>query len=108
MRAYVPVWGHSATVQCQGCVCALSLLCSGADMSFNNIEVIEGLSSLHKLRDLSLAHNRICRLKGMEGLHSLQVLSLGHNCLKDLEQVSYSTTPFLTAGHNSSTPTPSS
>ena len=87
---------------------ALSLLCSGADLSFNNIEVIEGLSSLHKLRDLSLAHNRICRLEGMEGLHSLQVLSLGHNCLKDLEQVSYSATPLLPTGHNTATPSPSS
>ena len=59
-----------------------------ADLSFNNIEIIEGLSSLRKLRDLSLAHNRICKLDGLDGLHRLQVLSLGHNCLEDLEQVS--------------------
>ena len=64
-----------------------SCLSSVADLSFNNIEVIEGLSSLHKLRDLSLAHNRICNLGGLEGLCSLHVLSLGHNCLQDMEQV---------------------
>ena len=95
--------GSSCSSSAEGGPCTPAL-CPVADLSFNNIEIIEGLSSLHKLRDLSLAHNRICRLDGMEGLHSLQVLSLGHNCLEDLEQVSpppppphgaMLTTPFL-------------
>lgn len=57
-------------------------------MSFNNIEVIEGLSSLVNLKDLSLAYNHIKALENMDGL-PLQVLSIGHNLIDRLDQLSY-------------------
>lgn len=58
------------------------------DLSFNNIEVIEGLSSLVQLKDLSLAHNHIKVLDKMDGL-PLEVLSIGNNLIEDLDQLSY-------------------
>ena len=58
------------------------------DLSFNNIEVIEGLSSLVNLKDLSLAYNHIKTLENMDGL-PLQVLSIGNNLIDRLDQLSY-------------------
>ena len=60
------------------------------DLSFNNIEVIEGLDSLTKLRDLTLYNNRIQRIENMDQLQDLHVFSIGNNDLKDLENVSSS------------------
>ena len=57
-------------------------------MSFNNIEVIEGLNSLVNLKDLSLAYNHIKTLENMDGL-PLQVLSIGNNLIDRLDQLSY-------------------
>lgn len=59
-----------------------------SDLSFNNIEVIEGLNSLVNLKDLSLAHNHIKMLENMEGL-ALQVLSIGNNQIDRLDQLGY-------------------
>jgi hypothetical protein len=42
---------------------AASLLCF-ADLSFNNIEKIEGLEALTQIPDLSLRHNQISTLEG--------------------------------------------
>ena len=58
------------------------------DLSFNNIEVIEGLSSLVKLKDLSLAYNHIKTIENMDGL-PLQVLSIGNNLIDRLDELSY-------------------
>ena len=58
------------------------------DLSFNNIEVIEGLDTLVKLRDLTLFNNRITRIENMDTLVHLHVLSIGNNNIKGLENVS--------------------
>ena len=58
------------------------------DLSFNNIEVIEGLDTLVKLRDLTLFNNRITRIENMDTLVNLHVLSIGNNNIKGLENVS--------------------
>lgn len=58
------------------------------DLSFNNIEVIEGLDTLVKLRDLTLFNNRITRIENMDNLTNLHVLSIGNNNIKGLENVS--------------------
>lgn len=47
------------------------------DLSFNQIEAIEGLSTLTRLQDLSLYSNRIAALGGLDALTDLNVLSLG-------------------------------
>ena len=67
-----------------------SALCDivAVDLSFNNIETIEGLSSLTSLTDLSLSHNRIRKLEGLDSLVNLLVLSIGHNALESMEEVS--------------------
>lgn len=58
------------------------------DLSFNNIEAIEGLNNLINLKDLSLAHNHIKGIENMDGL-PLQVLSIGNNLIDRLDQLSY-------------------
>ena len=62
------------------------------DLSFNNIERIEGLQSLECLQDLSLSHNRIKVIENLEGLHRLQVLSIGYNSLESVDNVSIEST----------------
>ena len=57
------------------------------DLSFNNIEKIEGLSSLVKLEDLILFNNRIELINNIDSLKQLQVLSIGNNSIRDLESV---------------------
>ena len=58
------------------------------DLSFNNIEVIEGLDKLTKLKDLTLYNNRISKIENMEALSQLHVFSIGNNSLKQLDNVS--------------------
>lgn len=55
------------------------------DLSFNNIEKIEGLETLVNLTDLSLHHNQIHTLEGLDALTKLDVLSIGDNQLETLE-----------------------
>lgn len=57
------------------------------DLSFNNIEVIEGLDELTKLEDLALSHNRIQKIENLDKLTELHVLCIGDNELKDLSNV---------------------
>lgn len=57
------------------------------DLSFNNIEVIEGLDRLTQLTDLTLFSNRITRIENMDTLKELQVVSFGNNLLKSLDNV---------------------
>ena len=59
-----------------------------SDLSFNNIEVIEGLDKLTKLEDLTLYNNRISRIENMDHLQELHVFSVGNNDLKDQTNVS--------------------
>ena len=59
-----------------------------ADLSFNNIEVIEGLDKLTKLKDLTLSNNRISKIENMDSLSQLHVFSIGNNSLKQLDNVS--------------------
>lgn len=63
-------------------------VCFVADLSFNNIEVIEGLHKLTKLKDLTLYNNRISKIENMEFLTQLHVFSIGNNSLKQLDNVS--------------------
>jgi len=58
------------------------------DLSFNNIEAIEGLNELTQLEDLTLFNNRIQRLENMDTLTKLHVFSIGNNDLKELDNVS--------------------
>ena len=60
------------------------------DMSFNNIEKIEGLGALVHLRDLILYNNLISKIENLENQTELQVLSIGNNDIKELEAVSFS------------------
>ncbi|XP_014663214.1 PREDICTED: leucine-rich repeat-containing protein 48-like isoform X2 [Priapulus caudatus] len=59
------------------------------DLSFNNIEKIEGLDTLVKLEDLSLFNNRISLLENMETLTNLHIVSLGNNDFNDLNSLLY-------------------
>ena len=59
------------------------------DLSFNNIEVMEGLENLTKLTDVTLYNNRISRIENMDTLIKLHVFSIGNNNLKELENASY-------------------
>jgi Leucine-rich repeat (LRR) protein len=58
-----------------------------SDLSFNNIEMIEGLDKLTNLQDLTLYNNRISRIENMDKLTNLHVFSIGNNNLTDLENV---------------------
>ena len=58
-----------------------------ADLSFNQIEKIENLSTLTRLVDLSLYNNKITVFEGLDALEDLKSLSLGNNQLKELEKV---------------------
>lgn len=57
------------------------------DLSFNNIEVIEGLDNLVKLQDLSLYNNRISKIENLDTLQELQIFSIGNNNIRALENV---------------------
>lgn len=63
--------------------------CTRPDLSFNNIEVIEGLDTLTKLTDLSLYNNAISEITGLDTLVNLNVLSLGNNKITSTEQIHY-------------------
>lgn len=58
------------------------------DLSFNNIEAIEGLDTLVNLEDLSLFNNRISKIDSLDSLVKLQVLSLGNNQIGNIMNVS--------------------
>lgn len=58
------------------------------DLSFNNIEAIEGLDTLVNLEDLSLFNNRISKIDSLDALVKLQVLSLGNNQIGNMTNVS--------------------
>ena len=60
-----------------------------ADLSFNNIEKVEGLSALVKLEDLILFNNRIELIGNIDSLTHLQVLSVGNNSIRELESVGW-------------------
>ena len=57
------------------------------DLSFNNIEVIEGLSKLSKIEDLTLYNNRISKIENLDTLANLHVFSIGNNDIKDIKDV---------------------
>lgn len=59
------------------------------DLSFNNIEAIEGLDTLVNLEDLSLFNNRISKIDSLDALVKLQVLSLGNNHISNMMNVSW-------------------
>lgn len=50
--------------------------------------MIEGLSTLVNLKDLSLAYNHIKTLENMDEL-PIEVLSIGNNLIERVEQLSY-------------------
>lgn len=58
-----------------------------ADLSFNHIDKIEGLSKLTRLLDLSLYNNKLTILEGLDALEDLAALSVGNNLIKDLDKV---------------------
>lgn len=58
------------------------------DLSFNNIDTIEGLDTLVNLEDLSLFNNSISKIESLDALEKLQVLSLGNNQIGNMTDVS--------------------
>ena len=58
-----------------------------SDLSFNNIDKIEGLSALVNLTDLSLHNNHISKIEGLDTLKKLETLSIGNNALQSVEEV---------------------
>lgn len=79
-----PRWGFSSRTV------PLNQACP-PDLSFNNIEAIEGLDTLVNLEDLSLFNNRISKIDSLDALVKLQVLSLGNNHIGNLMNVSVGT-----------------
>nr|XP_048304063.1 dynein regulatory complex subunit 3 isoform X2 [Myodes glareolus] len=67
----------------------LSLQLDFQNLSFNNIEAIEGLDTLVNLEDLSLSNNRISKMDSLDALVKLQVLSLGNNQISNIMNVIY-------------------
>lgn len=67
-----------------------------SDLSFNNIEVIEGLDKLTKLEDLTLFNNRIQLLENMDSFPNLHVFSIGNNNLSSLENASTTVSSAIT------------
>ena len=57
------------------------------DLSFNGIELIEGLESLQKLELLNLSDNKISVLENMETLERLTHFSIANNLLGELDIV---------------------
>lgn len=55
------------------------------DLSFNQIEKIQGLDTLTKLVDLSLYDNCIKKIEGLDKLSHLKVFSFGKNKVTDLD-----------------------
>jgi Leucine-rich repeat (LRR) protein len=58
-----------------------------ADLSFNHITKIEGVSKLTRLVDLSFYNNKLTTIEGLDTLEDLASLSLGNNEIKDLDKV---------------------
>ncbi|OEH79846.1 leucine rich repeat-containing protein [Cyclospora cayetanensis] len=67
--------------------CLSSLL--WLDLSFNRIEVIEGLEALPNLRDLSLSYNRISSLDGLRGCKMLSVLCITNNQISQYKELGW-------------------
>ncbi|XP_065388372.1 dynein regulatory complex subunit 3 isoform X4 [Macaca fascicularis] len=67
----------------------LSLQLDFRNLSFNNIETIEGLDTLVNLEDLSLFNNRISKIDSLDALVKLQVLSLGNNQIDNMMNIVY-------------------
>jgi len=50
-----------------------------ADLSFNQIEKIEGLEPLVKITDLCLTHNKVSKIEGITTLVELEIFSMANN-----------------------------
>eukprot|EP01015_Nassula_variabilis_P029557 TRINITY_DN634_c0_g1_i1.p1 TRINITY_DN634_c0_g1~~TRINITY_DN634_c0_g1_i1.p1 ORF type:complete len:482 (+),score=126.08 TRINITY_DN634_c0_g1_i1:32-1477(+) len=57
------------------------------DLSFNNVQKIEGLDKLVNLTDLSLYNNKVETIEGLDNCTKLNVLSMGSNQLISYEAV---------------------
>lgn len=58
-----------------------------ADISFNQIEVIEGLETLVNITDLCLTHNKISKIENLDTLVNLEIFSIANNDISTTEQV---------------------
>lgn len=66
----------------------LSVLCYGsADLSFNQIENIEGLEPLVKITDLCLTHNKISKIEGINTLLELEIFSMANNDIASTDEL---------------------
>ena len=70
------------------------------DLSFNQIEVIEGLDALVKITDLCLTHNKISKIEGIEQLVDLEIFSCANNEISSTEEVLSHTHTHTTGQHN--------
>ena len=55
----------------------------------NKITKLEGMSTLRKLKILSIQSNRILKLEGLDELESLEEVYVSHNGIKRLEGLSH-------------------
>lgn len=56
------------------------------DLSNNDIERIEGLNNLKKLRVLNLQCNKISKIEGISTLKALEVLNISRNLIDEIPQ----------------------
>lgn len=72
-------------IKCLEKLCNLNTLI----LSFNEIEIIEGLAECKVLKRLDLNHNFIRRIDSLEGKQNLQSLNLTNNWISDIQQIEH-------------------
>jgi len=64
-------------------------------MQNNKISVLEGLTSLTKLRRLNLSFNKISKLEGLSNCQMLEFLELGKNQINDVDSLAAAQNKFV-------------
>ena len=64
-----------------------TVLFRSTDLSFNQIENIEGLEPLVKITDLCLTHNKINKIEGINTLVELEICSMANNEIASTDEL---------------------